>query len=87
MSGAVVLAGLLIMLTGWLWLDPLASLGIGVVIVLTTWGLLRELMDLAMDAVPDGVAQDEIEDYLASVPGVRKCTTCTSGVSAQRRRP
>jgi cobalt-zinc-cadmium efflux system protein len=69
-SGAVVLAGLLIMLTGWLWLDPLASLGIGVVIVLTTWGLLRESMDLAMDAVPDGVAHDEIEAYLASVPGV-----------------
>ena len=69
-SAAVVVAGLLIMLTGWLWLDPLASLGIGLVIVVTTWGLLRESIDLAMDAVPGGVAHDEVQDYLASVPGV-----------------
>ena len=69
-SAAVVVAGLLIMLTGWLWLDPLASLGIGIVIVVTTWGLLRESIDLAMDAVPGGVAHDEVQDYLASVPGV-----------------
>ncbi len=69
-SGAVVVAGLLILLTGWTWLDPLASLGIGVVIVVTTWGLLRESIDLAMDAVPGGVAHDEVQDYLASVPGV-----------------
>ena len=59
-SAAVVVAGLLIMLTGWLWLDPLASLGIGIVIVLTTWGLLRESIDLSMDAVPGGVAHDEV---------------------------
>jgi cobalt-zinc-cadmium efflux system protein len=69
-SAAVVVAGLLIMVTGWLWLDPLASLGIGIVIVLTTWGLLRESIDLSMDAVPGGVAHDQVQDYLASVPGV-----------------
>ena len=69
-SAGVVLAGLLILLTGWLWLDPVASLGIGIVIVATTWGLLRESIDLAMDAVPGGVAQEEVQDYLASVPGV-----------------
>ncbi|HME22238.1 MAG TPA: cation diffusion facilitator family transporter [Acetobacteraceae bacterium] len=69
-SAAVVVAGLLILMTGWLWLDPLASLGIGVVIVVTTWGLLRESIDLAMDAVPGGVAHDAVQHYLASVPGV-----------------
>jgi cobalt-zinc-cadmium efflux system protein len=69
-SGAVVAAGLLILLTGFVWLDPLASLGIGLVIVVTTWGLLRESIDLAMDAVPGGVAHDDVRDYLASVPGV-----------------
>jgi cobalt-zinc-cadmium efflux system protein len=69
-SGAVVVAGLLILLTGWAWLDPLASLGIGGVVVATTWGLLRESIDLAMDAVPGGVAHDAVQDYLASVPGV-----------------
>ena len=69
-SAAVALAGLLILVTGWLWLDPLASLGVGLVVVLTTWGLLRESVDLAMDAVPGTVEHDEVEDYLASVPGV-----------------
>jgi cobalt-zinc-cadmium efflux system protein len=69
-SAGVVLAGLLILLTGWGWLDPAASLAIGVVIVATTWGLLRESIDLAMDAVPGGVAQEAVQDYLASVPGV-----------------
>ncbi len=69
-SAVVVAAGLLILLTGWLWLDPLASLGIAAVIVATTWGLLREAIDLAMDAVPGSVAHDDVQDYLASVPGV-----------------
>jgi len=69
-SAAVVVAGLLILLTGWLWLDPLTSLAIGVVIVIGTWGLLRESVDLAMDAVPDGVAHDDVQTFLSSVPGV-----------------
>lgn len=69
-SLGVVIAGLLIWLTGWQWLDPLTSLGIALVIVFGTWGLLREAVDLVMDAVPDAVAHDEVRDYLASVPGV-----------------
>ena len=69
-SLGVVVAGVLILLTGWLWLDPLVSLGIGVVIVVTTWGLLRESVALAMDAVPGGVERDDVQDYLASLPGV-----------------
>jgi cobalt-zinc-cadmium efflux system protein len=69
-SASVVIAGAFIWVTGWLWLDPVVSLGIGAVVVGATWGLLRESIDLAMDAVPNGVAQDEVEDYLTSVPGV-----------------
>jgi cobalt-zinc-cadmium efflux system protein len=69
-SASVVVAGLLILLTGWLWLDPVVSMGIAVVIVVTTWGLLRESIDLAMDAVPGSVAHDDVHNYLATVPGV-----------------
>ncbi len=69
-SAGVVVAGLLIGVTGWQWLDPLASMAIAVVIVVGTWDLLRESTDLAMDAVPSGVAQDEVQAYLSSVPGV-----------------
>ena len=69
-SAGVVAAGLLIWLTGWQWLDPLTSLGIATVIVFGTWGMLRESADLAMDAVPDRVTHDAVQDYLASLPGV-----------------
>ena len=69
-SFGVVVAGVVIMFTGWLWLDPLTSLGIAAVIVVATWGLLRESADLAMDAVPGSVTQQEVRDYLAAVPGV-----------------
>jgi cobalt-zinc-cadmium efflux system protein len=69
-SLGVVVAGLLIWLTGWLWLDALASLAIALVIVFGTWGMLRESVDLAMDAVPEGVVRNDVQDYLASVPGV-----------------
>ena len=69
-TAGVVLAGLAIRLTGWQWLDPLTSLVIAMLIVATTWGLLRESLDLAMDAVPHDVAHDEVEAWLASLPGV-----------------
>src|SRR5206468_2423032 len=49
-SLGVVLAGAAILLTGWAWLDPAISLVIGVVVVWTTWGLLRDSINLAMDA-------------------------------------
>ena len=51
-------------------LDPAVSLGIAAVITWTTWGLLRESIDLAMDAVPDGVSREAVHEYLAGLPGV-----------------
>jgi cobalt-zinc-cadmium efflux system protein len=68
-AGVVVAAGA-IHVTGWLWLDPLASLAIVATIVVSTWGLLRQSMDLAMDAVPAGVSHDQVQDWLAGLPGV-----------------
>jgi cobalt-zinc-cadmium efflux system protein len=69
-SAGVLLAGLVITLTGWRWLDPLSSLAIVAVITITTWGLLLESMNLAMDAVPDGIALSEVERLLLGLPGV-----------------
>lgn len=69
-SLGVVLAALLIRLTGWLWVDPVTSLAIVVVITIGTWGLLRDLVDLAMDAVPGGVAPKAVRDYLEAQQGV-----------------
>jgi cobalt-zinc-cadmium efflux system protein len=66
----VVIAGLVIMGTGWLWVDPLVSLLISVVIVVSTWSLLRDSVNLSLDAVPRGIDAAEVEAYLSSVPGV-----------------
>ena len=69
-SLAVVAAAALMAATGLLWIDPALSLGIAVVIVLGTAGLLRESFDMAMDAAPRGVNVDAVRTWLAGLPGV-----------------
>jgi len=69
-SLGVVVAGILIVRTGLLWIDPAVSLGIGAIIVWGTWGLLRESFRLAMDAVPEGVDIGAIEAFLGSQTGI-----------------
>jgi cobalt-zinc-cadmium efflux system protein len=69
-SAGVVAAGFLIRATGWTWIDPVSSILIAMVIAIGTWGLLRESLDLALDAVPSGIDPAEIEAYLAGIPGI-----------------
>lgn len=69
-SLGVVLAGLAIRETGWKWLDPAVSILISGVIVWGTWGLLRESVNLAMDAVPENIDLHAVETYLADLAGV-----------------
>lgn len=69
-SLGVVVAGLAIAATGRLWIDPLVSIVIAAVIVAGSWGLFRESVDLALDAVPRGVDSREITASLAAVAGV-----------------
>jgi len=69
-SLGVVIAGVLILLTGALWLDPAISILVAVVITLGTWGLLRDSVKLALDAVPEGVDVRGIRAYLLTLPGV-----------------
>ncbi len=69
-SLGVVAAALLIGATGWLWLDPVLSLGIVAVILVGTWGLLRDSANLAMDAVPAGIDPGAVRGFLASLPRV-----------------
>jgi len=69
-SGGVVLAGGVIMLTGALWVDPVASLGIVAVILATTWRILVQSLDMAMDAVPRSIDVDAVRAWLAAQPGV-----------------
>lgn len=70
-SLGVVIAAVAMHFTGWLWLDPAASLAIAILIGAGTWGLLRESLNLALDAVPASIQPAKVEAYLASLPGIK----------------
>lgn len=69
-SAGVVVAGLLVVLTGEELIDPITSLVITGVIAAGSWGLLRDSVRMGMLAVPDGIDLDKVRNYLASLPGV-----------------
>lgn len=69
-SAGVVVAGALTLWGGWVWLDPLVSLVIGVVIVLSTWGLFRRSIHLLLDGVPEHIPLPAVRGYLGGLPGV-----------------
>jgi cobalt-zinc-cadmium efflux system protein len=69
-SAGVVVAGLVIRGTGWLWLDPVMSLVIVAVVTVGTWGLLRDSVNLALHAVPAHVDAEAVRAYLDGLPGV-----------------
>ncbi|MGI4768790.1 MAG: cation diffusion facilitator family transporter, partial [Janthinobacterium lividum] len=64
------LAGAVILLTGWLWLDPAVSLLVNAVIVYGTWSLLRDSSTMAMGAVPPSIEPEAVRRYLVERPGV-----------------
>lgn len=69
-SLGVVVAALVMMFTGWAWLDPVVSLVISAVIVAGTWGLLRDSTSMALHAVPPGLDLRAVEAQLLARPGV-----------------
>lgn len=69
-SVGVVLAGAVIVLWGWTWIDPVVSLAIAGVIVWSTWGLLRESLRMSMNAVPPSIEPSDVCGYLETLPGV-----------------
>jgi cobalt-zinc-cadmium efflux system protein len=69
-SLGVVLTGVALIFTRWSWLDPVVSLLVSALIVGSTWGILRESLDLAMDAVPGRIDPAAVRAYLDAVPGV-----------------
>jgi cobalt-zinc-cadmium efflux system protein len=71
-SLGVVVAGVAMLYTGWLRLDPVVSLIIAIVILVGTWGLLRESVQLALQAVPEGVDAVTVRRHLAALPGVQE---------------
>ncbi|MFL1552246.1 cation diffusion facilitator family transporter [Pseudomonas sp. D47] len=70
-SIGVIIAALVIMLTGWGWVDSLVAAGIGFWVLPRTWILLKESMNVLLQGVPDGIDIDQIEQGIRNVPGVK----------------
>jgi cobalt-zinc-cadmium efflux system protein len=71
-AAAVVVAGLIMLRTGWLWLDPAVSLAISVIILFGTWGLLRDSVSMSLDAVPAAIDPADVHSALAGLEGVSR---------------
>jgi len=69
-SAGVVVAGLVILATGWTWLDPATSLAIVAVVFASTWGLLRDSVVMSLGAVPNAIELDAVRRFLLERPGV-----------------
>ncbi|WP_374573157.1 cation diffusion facilitator family transporter [Phenylobacterium sp.] len=69
-SLAVVIGAAVMAVTGLMWLDPALSLAIVAVILLGTWGLLRDSFNLALDAVPEGIDPTAVREWICALPGV-----------------
>ena len=85
-SAAVIIAAVVITLTGWLQADALASAAIGLLILPRTWSLLREAVDVLLEATPKGIDLDEVRSHILEAPGVADvhdlhAWTITSGMN------
>jgi cobalt-zinc-cadmium efflux system protein len=69
-SAGVVIGGVIIMFTGWQWVDPALSLTLSLIIVYSAWKLLLDSLNLALDAVPEGIDVAAVRAYLLGLPSV-----------------
>jgi len=69
-SFGVVLAGVVIWKTGWSWVDPAMSLAVSIVVLVSTWSLLREAVHLALAGVPEGIDIAAVRIFLQALPSV-----------------
>jgi cobalt-zinc-cadmium efflux system protein len=86
-SLGVVVSAIVVLATGWLYADPIAGLLIGVLVLIGSWGLVRDAFDVLMEAAPAGIDVPEVGRAMAAVPGVREVHdlhvwTVTSGFPA-----
>ena len=69
-SLGVVISGIVILYSGWVLIDPIISVVIAIVIIVSTWGLFSESLRLTADAVPEGIDHDSVRKAITSVSGV-----------------
>ena len=85
-SVAVIIAGIIILLTGWYVVDPIASVVIGLFILPRTWNLMRDAVDVLLEATPKNVNLDTVRQHILDTPGVADAHdlhawTITSGMN------
>ena len=69
-SAAVLLSAIIVGLTHWYWLDAATGIAVGLAVAWTGWGLLRDAMQVALDAVPPGIEMGAVDQVLRNLPGV-----------------
>ncbi len=69
-SAALVVGGVVIIYTGWYWLDPALGIIVAVAIIFSTWKLLKDSLRLSMDGVPEGINLREVQEMVQQIPGV-----------------
>jgi cobalt-zinc-cadmium efflux system protein len=85
-SAAVIVAALVILATGWTRADAVASLAVALLVLPRTWALLRDAIDVLLEAAPKGMSMDEVRAHILDAPGVDSvhdlhAWTITSGVN------
>jgi cobalt-zinc-cadmium efflux system protein len=86
-SLGVIVSAVLILATGWLEADPLVSILIGILVLLSSWQVLREATGVLLEATPEGIDADAVGRAMAAAPGVSEVHdlhiwTITSGFPA-----
>jgi cobalt-zinc-cadmium efflux system protein len=71
-SVGAVLAGVLILVRSWYIADPVVSVGIGLLILYSSWGVIRDAVDILMQGTPRGMRLEEVEECLLGIAGVRQ---------------
>jgi cobalt-zinc-cadmium efflux system protein len=71
-SAGAIVAGILMLTRGWYLADPLASIGIGVLILYSSWGIVRESVDILMQGTPREMSLPDVEQCLLGIGGVRQ---------------
>src|SRR5262252_3990632 len=69
-SAAVIVAGVIILFTGWTFVDPLLSVGIAILIAIGAWRILRETTDILLEAVPKGLSMPSLVKDMRNVEGI-----------------
>jgi cobalt-zinc-cadmium efflux system protein len=70
-SVGLVIGGIIIYYTHWFWIDSVLSVVIAIVILLSTWRLLKDSLRLSLDGVPAGIELDDIKTIVQKLPGVK----------------